>query len=153
RRRPVQGGYQGGGQAVQSDSRGWALLSADNLRALPIPRGGGPLHADRLGMGQGAFENDAKGFRVRHPYPLASCGHAARIRGVGSPSCAAGIGMDEATAMSDPTLIRDLIAAGVSAELVSRVADALAGSRRKVERPLPPNWIPRSEDVAAFREL
>lgn len=55
--------------------------------------------------------------------------------------------------MTDPTLIRDLIRAGVAAELVARVAAVMAGPGKARKVPLPAAWMPRAEDAEALREL
>ena len=54
---------------------------------------------------------------------------------------------------SHPTLIRDLILAGVSADLVSRVAEAMSRTPRKQTTALPDHWAPEESDVDALREL
>jgi len=55
--------------------------------------------------------------------------------------------------MGDATLIRDLILAGVSADLVSRVAAAMSGTPRKQTTALADHWEPAESDVEALREL
>ena len=55
--------------------------------------------------------------------------------------------------MGDPTLIRDLILAGVSADLVSRVAAVMAGRERRATTALPDHWSPQEHDMDALREL
>jgi hypothetical protein len=55
--------------------------------------------------------------------------------------------------MTDPTLIRDLIRAGVDAELVARVVAATSGTPRRQTRPLPADWMPAEQDTEALREL
>jgi hypothetical protein len=55
--------------------------------------------------------------------------------------------------MGDPTLIRDLILAGVNADLVSRVAAAISGTPRKQTTLLPEDWKPQPHDVVALRNL
>lgn len=55
--------------------------------------------------------------------------------------------------MSDPTLIRDLVRAGVAAELVARVAAVMAGSGKRHTTSLPTDWMPSQHDTEALREL